>query len=421
MKILLLNTNDTGGGAAIGAERLTNALNKAGIHAELGVVSRESNNPYCINLTKKHIFLKRVFFAILEKILFAFFKTSNLILHSLNWYSKIDITKINNSDYDIIHLHWINGNMISIRDIARITKPIVWTMHDSWPCCGAEHHPNISENDVRYTKGYTKANKPKSTKGIDICRWVYKRKEKYFANMNTLYFIAPSRWECSVLKNSILFGNNKCTVIHNLIDRNIFKPLNNIDEIKRKIGLRLDKKIIGFGAAYDINNPNSLKGGKYLLEALKKLPNPVDYQFLVFGQVNEKFVENLGINTLFVGYISDSAIMAEMYNVCNVFVCPSIIENLPYVCLESICCGTPAVAFDTGGISDVIEHRYNGYLAKLFDIDDLSNGILHVLENQKEMSQNALLKAAKDFDWQALVKKHVEVYKSVLVNKEKAE
>lgn len=416
MKVLLLNTNDSGGGAAIGAVRLTNALNKAGIDATLGIVNKKSNNPYCIDLMKKHIFFKRAFFAVLEKLFFSLSKTSNSILHSLNWYSKIDIKKINNSDYDIVHLHWINSNMISIRDIAKITKPIVWTMHDSWVCCAAEHHPNILENDVRYTQGYTYANKPKSTKGLDICRWVYKRKEKYFANMNKLQFIAPSNWECSILKNSKLFSDNKCTVIHNLIDKNVFKPLDNVDEIKRKIGLSLDKKIIGFGAAYDVDNPRSLKGGRYLLEALKKLPNPNEYQFLVFGPADKKFARNLGIKAFYMGYISNPIVMAELYNVCDVFVCPSIIENLPYTCLESICCGTPVAAFNTGGIPDVVEHRYNGYLAKSFDIEDLAEGILYVLENKTSLSQNALCKAAKDFDWQILIKKHIEVYENVLVN-----
>lgn len=416
MKVLLLNTNDSGGGAAIGAVRLTIALNKAGIDATLGVVNKKSDSPYCIDLMKKHIFFKRAFFAVLEKLLFLLSKTSNPILHSLNWYSKIDIKKINNSDYDIVHLHWINGNMISIRDIAKITKPIVWTMHDSWVCCAAEHHPNILENDVRYTQGYTYANKPKSTKGLDICRWVYKRKEKYFANMNKLQFIAPSNWECSILKNSKLFSDNKCTVIHNLIDKNVFKPLDNVDEIKRKIGLSLDKKIIGFGAAYDVDNPRSLKGGRYLLEALKKLSNPNEYQFLVFGPADKKFARNLGIKAFYMGYISNPTVMAELYNVCDVFVCPSIIENLPYTCLESICCGTPVAAFNTGGIPDVVEHRYNGYLAKSFDIEDLAEGILYVLENKTSLSQNALCKAAKDFDWQTLIKKHIEVYENVLVN-----
>lgn len=418
MKVLLLNTNDSGGGAAIGAVRLTNALNKAGINATLGVVNKESNNPYCENLMKKGIFFKRVFFAVLEKILFSFSKTTNPILHSLNWYSKIDIEKINNSDCDIVHLHWINGNMISICDIAKITKPIVWTMHDSWVCCGAEHHPNILENDIRYTKEYTRENKPESTKGLDICRWVYKRKEKYFANMNKLQFIAPSNWECSVLKNSKLFSSNECTVIHNLIDKNVFKPLNNVDEIKRKIGVSSDKKIIGFGAAYDVDNPRSLKGGRYLLEALKKLPNPNEYQFLVFGPANEKLAKDLGIETVFMGYISNPMTMAKLYNVCDVFVCPSIIENLPYTCLESICCGTPVTAFNTGGIPDVIEHQYNGYLAKSFDIDDLTNGILYVLENKIELSKNALSKAKRDFDWQTLIENHIEVYENLLVEKQ---
>lgn len=415
MKVLLLNTNDSGGGAAIGAVRLTNALNEAGIDATLGVVNKQSDNPHCVDVMKKHIFFKRAFFAVLEKILFSFFKTSNSILHSLNWYSKIDVKKINESDCDIVHLHWINGNMISIRDIAKITKPLVWTMHDSWVCCGAEHHPNILENDERYTQGYTRDNKPKSTKGLDICRHVYNRKKKYFAGMNKLQFIAPSEWECSVLKGSKLFGNNKCTVIHNLIDRTVFKPLDNKDEIKRKLGLSPDKKVIGFGAAYDVDNPRSLKGGRYLLDALKKLPNPSEYQFLIFGRANEKFTRNIEIDALYMGYIGDPAKMAELYNLCDVFVCPSVIENLPYTCLEAICCGTPVAAFNTGGIPDVVEHKYNGYLAKPFDTDDLAVGIRYVLENKAALSQNALIKAERDFDSRTLVQKHVEVYESLLV------
>ena len=130
MKVLLLNTNDSGGGAAIGAVRLTIALNKAGIDATLGVVNKKSDSPYCIDLMKKHIFFKRAFFAVLEKLLFLLSKTSNPILHSLNWYSKIDIKKINNSDYDIIVYQ--NGNSMYHWEILQYSRkyPGIVVMHD---------------------------------------------------------------------------------------------------------------------------------------------------------------------------------------------------------------------------------------------------------------------------------------------------
>ena len=180
MKILLLNYTDAGGGAANGALLLTEALNEYGIDAKLGVVEKKTASKYVIQCellkkSKLKSFFTRIsslFLKIAKKIhLYKNnFSTTNNIFHSTNLKSKIDVNWINNSDFDIVHLHWINNDMISIKDISKITKPIVWTMHDSWPCCGAEHHPNILEEDIRYKNGYWKSNKPKSTKGKDICK-----------------------------------------------------------------------------------------------------------------------------------------------------------------------------------------------------------------------------------------------------------
>ena len=95
------------------------------------------------------------------------------------------------------------------------------------------------------------------------------------------------------------------------------------------------------------------------------------------------------------------------------FVCPSVIENLPYTCLEAICCGIPVAAFNTGGIPDIVEHKYNGYLAEPFDTDDLHRGIMYAFDNLKNLSENCIKKAEKDFDTETSVKKHIEVYKKV--------
>ena len=84
--------------------------------------------------------------------------------------------------------------MLSIKDISKIQKPIVWTTHDSWICCGAEHHPNILENDSRYINGYSKKNKPLTTKGIDICKKIWLKKKKYL-NKKNITFIAG---ECQI-------------------------------------------------------------------------------------------------------------------------------------------------------------------------------------------------------------------------------
>jgi glycosyltransferase involved in cell wall biosynthesis len=106
--------------------------------------------------------------------------------------------------------------------------------------------------------------------------------------------------------------------------------------------------------------------------------------------------------------------LAGIYNLCDVFVCPSLIENLPNVCIESLFCGVPVTAFNTGGIPDIIEHKKTGYLAQCFDTEDLFSGICYCIDNHDELSRNALIKAQKDFNNKTVVQKHIDLYKSVL-------
>ena len=416
MNILLLNYMDAGGGAAIAAYRLAHALHDAGHQVTLGVVDKRTDSFIIKDLSFAKSFFQKVQKKLCSKyeyLLTKQFKSSNKIQHSLNYCSKIKIDDINKSDYDIVHLHWINDNMISIKDIARISKPLVWTMHDSWPFCGAEHHPNILESDDRFVVGYTTKNKPKTTRGFDLCKMVYNRKKRYLQKL-PIHFIAPSQWEGVCLKKSALFKHHKCTVIPNIIDREIFYPRDDKNIIRKVFNIPLDKKIIGFGAAYDVDNPLSLKGGQYLIKALKKIQNPKDYCLVIFGPANQTFTTEVKIPAFYTGYIASPVILATIYNCCDTFVCPSVIESFGYTCLESICCGVPVVAFNTGGIPDIVEHKYNGYLATPFSTDDLHSGIMYAFYNLKNLSKNCIKKVENDFDIKNTVQKHIEVYKKTL-------
>ena len=420
MKILLLNYSDTGGGAAIASYRLLNAFRSKNIDVTLGVVDKTTADPNVIKLPQKKIC---IFHKLVDKIFIKFinpiwkrlkkpfeFKTSNSVFHSSNFKSKIDVNWINNNDYDVVHLHWINKDMISIKDIAKIKKSIVWTMHDTWPFCGAEHYPNMLENDIRYKTGYLKSNKPKSTKGFDLCRKVWLKKKKYLSTKE-ITFISPSSWEKECLEESSLFGGKKCFVIPNILPP-VFKPMDK-DSIRKLLNIPTGKKIIGFGAAYDIDNPRGVKGAYYLMQALNLLDDPSDYFIIVFGNAGAKFLSQLSIPYFASGFISNEQILAMLYNACDVFVCPSIIENLPFTCLESTFCGIPVTAFNVGGISDIVEHKVTGYLAKPYDCKDLAEGISYCVLNYCDLSNGCIKKSLK-FDTNDIVKRHLDVYNLVL-------
>ena len=398
MKVLLINYTDAGGGAAIAALRLVNALNENGVYARLGVKVKKTSSPYVFELPQK----KRSFFTKLARKIssrlnryFFRFETTNGILHSTNFKSDTDINWINSSEYDVVNLHWIIDT-VSIRDITQIKKPLVWTMHDSWPCCGAEHHPNLAENDTRYKDGYLKRNKPKTTNGTDLCRKVWNQKKKYLSNKE-IVFTAPSTWEHGILKASSLFWNRQCWIIPNIIPESVFYPRNR-QAIRQAFNIPEDKTVIGFGAAYDIDNPKSMKGSFYLLEALKKLSNPEKYFLLVFGPAGEAFTSRISIPFFASGYISNENILASLYSACDVTVNPSLIENLPTICLESLFCGVPSVAFDTGGTKDIVIHKETGWLATPFKAEELAEGIEWCTEHKEELSENCLKKAERDFN-----------------------
>jgi glycosyltransferase involved in cell wall biosynthesis len=175
-------------------------------------------------------------------------------------------------------------------------------------------------------------------------------------------------------------------------------------------GIPTEKKVIGFGASFIDKN----KGGLFLVEALEKIKNPDDFYLIVFGQENISVTDTMHISVFTAGNISNLYILAGIYNLCDVFVCPSLLENLPNVCLESLFCGIPVAAFKTGGIPDIVEHKKTGYLAEPFDTDDLYRGILYCIDNHAELSRNSLCKAATDFNADTIVRKHIELYEKVL-------
>lgn len=421
MKILLLNYSDTGGGAATASLRIAKGLYDNHIDVTLGVVEKKTVNPFVTVLPPpKHFkYPKLISFFIrsVKKLNTKVkdktkpFKTTNRILHSENIKSKIDVNWINNSDFDVVNLHWINNDMISIEDIAKINKPIVWTMHDSWPCCGAEHHPNILESDKRWTEVYSRFNKPVSTKGPDICKKTWYRKYKYLRDRK-IHFIAPSNWEKDILKQSKLFGNSSCTVIPNIIPSDIFFKKDKF-AIRNSLGIPDNKKVLGFGAAYDIDNPKSLKGGHYLIEALLKLKGD-EYFLVIFGPAGTEFTSKIGIPFFNAGYITNDTILSCLYSVCDCFVNPSLIENLPTTCLEALFCGVPVAAFDTGGTKDTVEHKITGYLAKPFDTTDLATGIEYCIENRDLLSENALKIASTDFIASKSIDSYLQVFEDTI-------
>ena len=364
MKILHVNFSPKGG-AGIGVERLQEALleknqNSFVLHYENYIEDLDKNF-----LTRKLIKFSWKIKIILKKILIKFFvKLPNKEPLSLNIFNNLNIKKIiNDGGFDLIHLHWIGNEMISIKQISSIKIPIIWTMHDMWPFCGGEHFAL----DTRFEENYSDTSRPIVEKGFDLNKFLWKRKNKFLKNKD-IQIICPSKWMQGKVKKSSLFQNHSTYILPYLIDT---KNWNADSKSNNKILNSNNKTVILFSATSSVN---FRKGFNFLADAINDYLDNEQYYLLVVGDKPKKF-DDVKIEKKFLGFVNSKAMMRNIYYTSDIFVMPSLFESFGQVFTEAGCFGLPSVAFKETAASEIIDHKKNGYLADYKSVKDLADGI----------------------------------------------
>jgi glycosyltransferase involved in cell wall biosynthesis len=309
---------------------------------------------------------------------------------------------------EIIYLHWfLKGflNFRSLEQLAKLNKPLIFFMHDMWSITGGCH------NSFQCTKYESRCNNcqmfPKQ-RSNDWSAKEFDRKQKLYSRYDNLIFVSPSRWlyECS--RKSALTKEKPLYCIPNILDRSVFKNFDR--KVARQIlNLDPDEKILAFGAV-TINSP--YKGWDYLKNALKifsTFKHKDNITFLVFGgKLPSEEVSQVPFKTKYLGFLRDEFSTALVYNAADVFIAPSLADNLPTTVLQSLGCGTPVVGFNVGGIPDMIKHKQNGYLAEHRNSMDLAVGIDYCLNNDI----NGWL--SKEFEKDNIMRKHMEMIEEII-------
>ena len=321
---------------------------------------------------------------------------------SFNYIPSTILKKINKSDADIIHLHWINAEMISVKQISKINKPIIWTFHDMWPFCGIEHY---TFND--YYKKIICSSEKKNNKNIFINKFFIYFKSIFWKN-NNFHIIAPSNWIANCARDSILFEKNVISVVPNCLDLNVFKILNNKNTLRKKFDIPLNHKVILFGAAH----PNNFRKGIDLLyQSIGKLKEKADISLIIFGTKEKSTSTFNDIEVFELGSFYSDDELSEIYNIANVVCIPSRQDNLPSLSLEANACGIPVVSFKVFGFIDLIEHNHNGYLAEPYDVNDFARGINWALNENENIIRSKCRNFAKEkFSEEKIAKEHVKIY-----------
>ena len=409
MRVIQLNHSDIIGGAARAAYRIHHALRAAGVDSRMWV-NKASAGDWTVEgpaskLGKASAAIRQHVMKPLVKML----KTTNPITHSPQVLPSQWVKRINASDADIADLHWVQGEMLSIADVARIQKPIVWTLHDMWAFCGAEHYTE----DDRWREGYRRDNRPENESGIDLNRWTWNRKRKHW--QQPIQIVTPSRWLADCVSESALMRDWPVVVVPNPIDTERWRPLPQ-GLARELLGLPDDAPLLLFGAMGGRRDPR--KGFDLLKAALGHLRDAQELKgihLVVFGQLAPKEPPDLGFPLHYTGHLHDDLSLRALYSAADVMIVPSRQEAFGQTASEAHACGTPVVAFNIGGLPDIVDHQRSGYLAQAFDPEDLAEGIRWVLDNVEKdnLGNNARSRATHRFAYPVVAEQYRTIYRQL--------
>ena len=408
MKVLHLSNSDINGGAARAAYRLHQGLQGIGVTSQMLVQNKSSSDKAVIapkTRLSQSIARMRVSVDVLPLKLYSQRHGS----FSTQWLPDTVIPKVEQLNPDIINLHWIREAFVQIETVSKFQQPVVWTLHDMWAFTGGCHY---SWDCDRYTASCGACPQLGSDKNWDLSRWVWQRKAKAWKNSN-LTIVTLSSWLAKCAKSSSLFQNSRIELIPNGLDTEKYRPIN--QKVAREI-LRLpeDKQLILFGSLQATSDKR--KGFHLLQTALQNLSQSGwqdKLELVIFGASQPENPPEFGFKAHYLGTFSDDLSLALLYSAADVFVLPSVEDNLPNTVMEAIACGTPCVAFKIGGMSDMIEHQKNGYLAQPYQIEDLAQGIAWVLENEdryQKLSHRAREKAEQEFTQDLQAQRYLSLF-----------
>jgi len=396
MKVLLVSHSDGGGGAGRAAHRLLHALDSTDVDAVLAADSGLTRDPHVLPLSNSVTQRARLG---VEQLADKIIRPRDPRNYSAAAAGALTPALIRRTAASVVNLHWTAFGAASIAQMGRINAPSVWTLHDMWVLGGGEHYYGSGKEDVNGT-------------------WVLKRKRKHWVSPQIL--VSPSRWLRDRAAESPVVNDWPIYVVPNPIDLDTFCPQ---EAARAKVSLGLDpaNPTILFALTNDLNDPR--KGADLLAGALQKLPakwgeKSPTLQVAILGHANAPaHWPALPFPTHWLGRTFEDEKVATAYAAADVVAVPSRMDNLPQVATEAGACGRPVVAFDVGGLPDIVEHRQTGYLARPEDAEDFAQGLHWVVTNPHvslELGQEARRKAERAWSYSSVSTQYQSIYREAI-------
>lgn len=425
MKILHISTSDLGHGAGIAAYNLNLGLNKLGHNSKMLVAEKLSSNPYVYSVKPTPTNFPERLIAqanlLLEKALNQITPQNLYSSLRINYHQNILVKEADIINIHNIHWHTKNFSILSLKNICKF-KPLVWTWHDMWPITG---HCIYCFDCDRWKIGCGKCPYLDTyiSLKLDTTSSLCKIKKHIYAK-SKFTVVTPSQWLKSIALDSPLLSRHNIACIPNGIDNSVYKPRSKT-EARKALGLETSPNtsvVLYSAGTWQAEN----KGYSYFEEAVLELSKSWNQELFLLGFGKGDFSNELKskFQTLALGYVDHQNLKSLIYSAADLFVFPTIADNLPNAVLESMACGTPVVAYRTGGIPDMIQHLKTGYIARHKDIDDLTQGIKILLENDElrsAMSRKCVKVVSENFTSKIQASRYLQVYQQEIESRRSIE
>lgn len=318
---------------------------------------------------------------------------------------------INKKDVDLVHLHWLGDSALAVEEVPLISAPLVWTMHDMWPFCGAEHYTDTT----RHRKGYTRDNRPAIERGPDINRWVWARKARNW--WMPIYAVAPSKWLADSARASAIGREWNVRTIPYPVDVDFWSP-GNREEARSELGIGDDEIFLVFVAEKGLSDER--KGGPDVISVTQKLSNLMSNRRIVLGVAGQRadIPDTGNVEVRQFGLLEKDVQIRLLYRAADFSLVPSRRDNFPLSVAESLACAVPVAAYDSTGAAEMIERGSRGVLAEPGDFVALARGIAEMLDRPQakidEMKHSARQYAVQNWAPEKIGKQYADLYLEVL-------
>jgi glycosyltransferase involved in cell wall biosynthesis len=347
------------------------------------------------------------------------FRSGRPGLHSIAWPATGLGRELQASAADLIQLHWLGDHTLSIEEIGRLPQPLVWRLPDQWAFCGAEHYSGPADDAAaeRYVCGYSPASRPPAEQGPDLNRRTWLRKQR--AWRRPMQIVCTSSWLAGCVRRSALMADWPLSVIPNPLDLTRLAPFDQ-RQARALLDLPPDRPLVLFGA---LDTADPRKGGDLLLAALQQLRAEIagglldGLELLVFGQGRPAEPPDVGVPIRYAGMLHDDVSLRLVYAAADVMVVPSRQEAFGQTASEAQACGTPVVAFRSGGPLDIVADRETGALAEPFSAAALAQALRWVLadhERRLTLGAAARRRAEALFAPRRIAGLYAEVYRAAI-------